>query len=54
MGIIHNTENEFWDHINKLKKQMREKKEWESKLTGLTKKEIEKLYKNNLWEKKRK
>ena len=24
---------------------------WESKLIGLTKKEIEKLYKNNLWEK---
>ena len=52
MGIIHNTENEFWDHINKLKKQMQDKKEWEEKLIGLTKKELEKLYKNNVWEKK--
>ena len=42
----------FCENINKLKKQMRDKKEWEEKLIGLTKKEIEKLYKNNVWEKK--
>ena len=43
--LIHNTKKEFWEDFNKLKKQMRDKKKWESKLTGLTKKEIEKLYK---------
>ena len=41
----------FCEKIKKLKKQMQEKKEWENKLIGLTKKEIEKLYKNNVWEK---